>query len=55
MIRGFSIFKKILMNVTESEFENMMNFLFALRDDVQSFCCEDGAFHWKSFLDNCFI
>ena len=32
-----------------------------LRDDVESkvyctgFYCEDRAFHWKSFLKNCFV
>ena len=35
--------------------------MFALRDDVEclvyctGFCYEDGAIHWKSFLENCLI
>ena len=35
--------------------------MLTLRDDIESlvyftgFCCEDRAFHWKSFLKNCFV
>ena len=61
IISGCSSFLLFNDNRTESEFENMMNFLFFFRDNVKSqvYCtglsCENRTFHWKSFCFYYFV